>query len=169
MHMKKRKILSIILSGLLVASSFIMPSNIKQVDAAEIQVLDTNLSEPGVGGVIVGIEGSFSCMDAGKALERINEIRKEAYDEGLTWTDGKKLGSEDHPYVALKWSKDLEKLCQIRAAEADFYMGHSRPGTSSDTWFSYNGIQSQNEILAWYSSVATGIEGWYSEKELYEK
>lgn len=66
MHMKKRKILSIILSGLLVASSFIMPSNIKQVDAAEIQVLDTNLSEPGVGGVIVGIEGSFSCMDAGK-------------------------------------------------------------------------------------------------------
>lgn len=104
-----------------------------------------------------------------KALERINEIRKEAYDEGLTWTDGKKLGSEDHPYVALKWSKDLEKLCQIRAAEADFYMGHSRPGTSSDTWFSYNGIQSQNEILAWYSSVATGIEGWYSEKELYEK
>lgn len=106
------------------------------------------------------------------ALNRINEIRKEACDEGIKdprrGKEGRYLTASD--YVPIRWSSDLEYIARIRAAEAsvgNIITGHTRlNGTSCWSLSSPNGIKSQGEVLAWNISrkFLQGIEQWYGEK-----
>lgn len=76
--------------------------------------------------VQVGIKGSY--LAASQAvLDRINQIRREAYEEGVQdpRDPSKKLTMAD--YVPLKWSSDLEYIARIRSAEASVRRDHIRP------------------------------------------
>lgn len=118
------------------------------------------------GNLSVKVTGSYHTETATKILSRLNEIRKEACDNGYkNPATGKALKSSD--YTPLKWSADLEAIARLRAAEAGIYMSHNRPnGEECWTVVSDNNVKSYAESLAWnFDGLMTGIEQWYDEKD----
>lgn len=125
----------------------------------------TDVKAPSEGNVLMGVEGSYEYVGKSKIIKRINEIRKEACENGyLNPSTKKKLTMDD--YVPMKWSSDLEWIAQIRAAEATVNESHTRPNGTSCFSLKHNGVQSWAENLAWnYSGLMQGIEQWYGEKD----
>ena len=121
--------------------------------------------KPSEGNVFVVFTGTFKTDERQNALDRINEIRLEACREGIiNPSTGKKLTEKD--YVPIKWSSDLERIAQTRAAEADIYWAHTRPNEKSCFTINYNGNQSWGEVLAWNynGNMVDGVNQWYEEK-----
>lgn len=131
--------------------------------------LSTDREDARDGCKMVGIRGIMRASQAAAALDRMNQIRYEACQEGVKNPDnGQPLTAKD--YVALQWSSDLEYIARIRAAEASIYRGHTRPnGDSWNTLYSQNGEHSWGENLAWDSEkdILTGINKWYEEKSAW--
>jgi len=144
------------------------------VSFADTPIRETNVYSAGSGKTLVTLEGEFTVVDKAKILKKINDIRKEACEEGIRNPDNpsKKLTMKD--YVELKWSADLEWIAQTRAVEASMNRVHDRPNgqkynrqdIDNDIWLEYNGSYSQAEILAWnsYTDTMHGINQWYKEK-----
>ena len=108
---------------------------------------------------IVGIEGVFETPEKQALVNRINEIRREAYNEGLV-----------KQYVPVKWSNSLEQASLRRAAEASLSEGHKR----LDGEQLYSRIYRDNFAhlagnLAANSNLKESIESFYSEKKNLNK
>ncbi|MDO4383679.1 MAG: hypothetical protein Q4C18_04220, partial [Eubacteriales bacterium] len=58
---------------------------------------EADVSSVSEGYILAGFDGTYYHTSKDQILERINAIRKEAYDEGLV-----------SKYVPIKWSSDLE-------------------------------------------------------------
>ncbi len=133
--------------------------------SAEVPVIETDVTKPSDGCVIIGLSGKY-IIDVQGALDRINEIRLEACKEGVrNPVTNQPLTEAD--YVPVKWSGDLEYIARIRAAEAALTGDHVR--TNGNSWYalsSPNGVGSSSEVLAWYwpQSMVYGIDVWYEEK-----
>ena len=132
------------------------------------KILPTNVSSASSDCMLVGIEGSFATQ-VQEALDRINEIRYEACQEGVPSPGApeRPLGIND--YVPIEWSSSLEYIARIRAAEAIVCVSHTRPnGTSCFALEAPDGTSSFGEVLAWNfmsgGSMAAGINMWYEEK-----
>lgn len=129
-------------------------------------IFQTDVTSPRANCFLAGIEGSY-IADIQNALDRINEIRKEACKEGV-WdprNSSRKLTLSD--YVPIKWSSDLEYIARIRAAESSIYFEHERlTGASWSGISSPNGVGSTGEVLAsvWQANMVAGINAWYTEK-----
>ena len=115
------------------------------------------INEPGDGNVFLGVQGTYENVSVEDVLTRINELRLEAYNEGFV--------SE---YIPIKWSKELEYMAQIRAAEASVLESHSRPRGSSALYMNVNGVTAYAENLDWGVNALQSIEDWYTEKPEYE-
>ena len=129
-------------------------------------LLPTDVTTARDGCVLVGVKGSY-ITDVQAVLARVNEIRKEACEEGVPDPRNEKRKLTPSDYVPIRWSSDLEYIARIRAAEASLVIAHTRPnGTSCFTLKSPNGIQSYGEVLAWNytQKFLPGIEQWYEEK-----
>jgi len=153
-------------------------------DSNAIKITSKEYSNPNTGNVYVGVYGNFYNEGQEKILNRLNEIRREAYREGLV-----------NRYVPLQWSTGLEQNSQLRAVEASIFMSHSRPnGKSTFDTRALKEFQEQKmkedqkrlaeaiaqgkpidnmnlgtsygENLAWNHSngILMGIEQFYSEK-----
>ena len=85
---------------------------------ATSSVLETNVTTASSGCTLVGLYGSYYSQ-AQSALDKINEIRKEACEAGNVPDprDSSRMLTPDD-YRPLKWSSSLEKIARIRAAEA---------------------------------------------------
>lgn len=134
-----------------------------------LEILPADVSAASDGCVFVGIEGKYEAQ-VQEALDRVNEIRKEACQEGVPnpADPGRKLTAAD--YAPIRWSSGLEYIARIRAAEAIVLSGHERPnGRMCFSLEAPDGTSSYGEVLAWNSgssgSMVTGINQWYSEKE----
>ena len=127
----------------------------------------TEYEQPAKSGTVtVAIKGDY-IADASKAAARINEIRKEACDQGVydPRDPSRKLKSSD--YVPIKWSYDLEQTARLRAAEASLMLSHDRPNGSSCFTCKVGDLKyGSSEVLAWnYSdTMVTGIDQFYEEK-----
>ena len=124
-------------------------------------VIHSEVQQPKAGNVILGIKGEFLTPDKEAILNRINEIRKEAVNEGLS-----------SRFVPIKWSTELEKTALIRAVESDITSDHKR--LTDKKWISAFSETSKEggiaENLAWNNSgFLAAIEQWYSEKEDFMK
>ena len=64
---------------------------------------------------IIGVKGSYLTPDKQVIINKINNIRKEAYSEGLV-----------DRYVPVKWSSNFEKATLIRAAEVSISYTHNK-------------------------------------------
>lgn len=137
--------------------------------AAELPILDTDVPYPSEGCKFVGLEGRY-IAECQAALDRLNEIRKEACDTGVI-KPGTNIRLKSSDYVPLKWSSDLEKVARIRAAESAFPVDHKRLNNMKPETLNINGICGNCEVLAWnYSkTMLHGIEQWYEEKAAYLK
>lgn len=116
--------------------------------------------------VKVGIKGSY--LAASQAvLDRLNQIRREAYEEGVQdpRDSSKKLTMAD--YVPLKWSSDLEYIARIRSAKVSVLWSHVRPcNMMPDSVWAPGGTVTSAENLARNSTsdMLSGIDQWYREK-----
>jgi hypothetical protein len=120
----------------------------------------------------VGIAGTYDTAIAEGLLDRVNEIRAEAHDEGIT-VDGQVVSGEP-----LTWSQALEYMAQVRAAEVSFDFSHARPSTGENILgensdlldgdgVSGSKIVSYAEDIAQQSAgqdPASTLELWYAEK-----
>lgn len=113
---------------------------------------------------LVGVEGTYVNGNSEgwtqqKVLDYINQVRREAYNEGLV-----------SQYTPVTWSKNLERTAQIRAAEISIYGDHTRP--SGEDWFGIGDeglMPGYAENLSWGGSYYTNIKMWVDEKEDYRK
>ena len=132
-------------------------------ELASLPVLDTDVSSASDGCILMGLPGEY-IADQQAVLDRINEIRREACEEGVNNPEtGRPLTMDD--YVPLKWSHELEGIARIRAAETSVTADHKR--TNGDSWQSVGSEYTYvGECAAWnFSTSATsGIEQWYAEK-----
>lgn len=131
----------------------------------DTQAIDNSIKS---GNLSVELKGAYHTETADKILKRLNEIRKEACDNGyIDPNTGKALKASD--YTPLKWSADMEAIARVRAAEAAVYLSHTRPnGDRCWTVTTTDGVSSSAESLAWnYDGLMKGIEQWYGEKDDY--
>lgn len=135
--------------------------------------LPTDKTTASEGCTLVGVEGEY-ITQAKEALRRINEIRKEACEEGVWKPVDDKAPTErlkPSDYKEIKWSSDLEYIARIRAAEATVVTEHTRPnGNRWSTLHAPNGQRSWGEVLAWNDdkTIVDGINQWYEEKKDWE-
>lgn len=154
--------------AVLVGISLLMGETAGNINAKTVA---TDVDKPSDSTTFVALEGKYM-TEAKKALNRMNEIRREACQQGVPnpGNPSKKLTKKD--YVPLKWSRDLEYMARIRAAEASIYRDHDRPnGKSCFTVNAPGNIFACGEVLAWNFSddMITGIEQWYGEKKDWVK
>lgn len=172
--MKKQRFISKITAWILTFSLCIgLYTPVREVQAANGTVLETNVSSPSSGCTMLGVYGTYYA-DAENALARINEIRKEACDAGNVpdpRNTSRMLTSSD--YVPIQWSQALEQIARWRAVEGGLAFGligsgHNRLNGGS-IWFSYGGTSSFGEDLAYNNgtSLVSGINQWYGEKDAW--
>lgn len=141
-------------------------TNVDVDEILSLEVIPTDVDSATDGCILAGVPGKY-VADAQAALDRINEIRREACEEGVLNPDTNMPLTMDD-YVEIKWSNDLEYIARIRAAESAFTGAHSR-ANGEDCWgiSSPSGVRSYGEVLAWNwsESVIDGINQWYGEKE----
>ncbi|MEE8715813.1 MAG: Ig-like domain-containing protein [Coriobacteriales bacterium] len=117
----------------------------------------------------VGIAGTYDSATAEAMLARVNEIRAEAHEQGIT-VDGKVVSGQP-----LTWSQAYEYVAQVRAAETSLQFSHQRPSTgatvlgdgSSFVDASGTAIVSYAEDIAMASAgmgAEQTLEQWYAEK-----
>ena len=136
---------------------------LKQEELSNILPSDQN--KPSQSCVFLGVYGNFY-TDKEKALQRINDIRKEACNEGVKDPEtNKKFKPSD--YKPYKWSTELEFIARIRAMEGGLTMGHTRLNGKDIFTVQKNGIRSWAENLAWNWDESNSIDminQWYDEK-----
>lgn len=135
-------------------------------------ILETDAASASNGCTMLGIYGSYYSQ-AQEALDKLNEIRKEACEAGNIpdpRDPSRMLTSDD--YKPLRWSRDLESIARIRAAEAGISFnfmasGHDRPSDKDTFSLSFHGVSSNCEDLAycWGKSMTEGVILWKSEQK----
>ena len=120
---------------------------------ASLPVLDTDVTSASDGCIMLGLPGEY-IADQQAVLDRINEIRREACEEGVTNPETNMPLTPDD-YVPLKWSNELEKIARIRASESSMTGYQER--TNGNSWQSVDSESTYvGECIAWnYSSSAT--------------
>lgn len=161
MHLKKLTTalltLSLVLSGATTAQA--ITRDTPQL-ASDLQTVPSDCTR-------VGLYGSYA-NDITAALTRINEIRKEACNNGYRNPSNQATKLTPSDYRPLKWSTELEYIARIRAAEASVLTVHARPnGKAYNDLFTPEGHGVGNEVLAWQSwsgGLVDAINNWYQEK-----
>ena len=152
----------------LLSISMVLPTTSGSAAAA----LETDVASASNGCTMLGIYGSYYSQ-AQEALDKLNEIRKEACEAGNIpdpRDPSRMLTSDD--YKPLRWSRDLESIARIRAAEAGISFnfmasGHDRPSDKDTFSLSFHGVSSNCEDLAycWGKSMTEGVLLWKSEQK----
>ncbi len=129
-------------------------------------VRQTDVSKPSSNCVLLKVNGTFS--DGYALLKRINEIRKEACNDGNVpdpRNTSRFLKASD--YVPMKWSSSLEWIAQTRAAEASIRLEHIRPNGKRATECDYNDrVVPCNDNLAWSGeSIENNLEKYLYQAE----
>ena len=167
--MKKRRVVAFMMAVMLCLSLVISDQEAfvaAAQDTSTTRILETDVASPSSGCTMLLVSGSYYSQ-AQEALDRINEIRKEACEAGNVpdpRDESRMLSASD--YVPIKWSRDLESIARIRAMESSMTMAHARLNGKSCLGVSYNKISSWEEVLAWNynKTMVSGINQWYREK-----
>ena len=155
-----------LIAGVLVFSILLAGAATSQAYTADTQILPAVIT-PSSDFATVGIKGDY-VTDAQGAVDRINAIRLEACKEGVPNPNNPSVKLTIDDYIPIRWSYGLEMVARIRAAEASFLLGHTRPnGTNCFNLTSGEKFYYYAENLAWNfsSSMLYGVEQWYGEKK----
>ena len=115
-------------------------------------------TEPTTSTVDVLVSGMFDNIDRNQILNRINQIRKEAYEEHLVST-----------YVPVQWSSDMEAIATQRAVESMMSANSTHTRTDGSVWYTadHDGVEPDGENLDWGRTAMDSIEYWYQSKQTY--
>ena len=168
------KIIATMLIAAVIPASFSLPKSQvradENADAAAI-IADAiaggahrcNVNSPRSGNVFIQLYGTFDATSKDAILNQINGYRLEACQTGAPDPRNPGRGLTMADYVPLQWSRGLEEMAMLRAAEAT-YTNHHLKTTGEDFTNSSYDVASAAEILAWGSNMAGGISLWYQER-----
>lgn len=164
--------------SLLLVINFLLCGAAAPVCAAdEYTVREGDFPHATGGNLLMGIKGEFVTIGESEketVLARINEIRKEACDEGVPSPAKKGALLTPSDYVPIKWSKEIELVAAMRAVESSVYLQHGRLSVIQSVWNSGYGVNTNYENVAWNFSrptvdaIINGINQWYGEKNEWE-
>ncbi|MBQ9413504.1 MAG: S-layer homology domain-containing protein [Clostridia bacterium] len=127
-------------------------------------------------GVVIGLHGYYYTDTAETLLSYINEIRYEACQIGAPDPRNPERSLTLSDYRPVKWSRDLEAIARIRAAETCVFESHTRPDETPFYSINLNGMCAESELLALCLTQYTGSTSllaafaiWYSEQEAWLK
>jgi len=156
-----RKVFVIVMAVVLLIGS-VVPSM-----AASVRGRNTKAIKSGC--EVVEVEGVFENPDVTALLKRINAIRYEACTAGnVPDPRNPKRMLTKADYVPVKWSTELEKMAQLRSAEATVLYDHARPNGDADPWTAAYGVRAMAENLCW-GNAKNSIEQYYNEKSMWMK
>jgi len=153
-HMKRR-LLAVLLTAMMLLT-MVIPSNAAELGSAVEVEDESELYGSSSDSITLTATATFESATKEAILARVNEIRKEAYEEGLV-----------SKYVPMKWSTELEQIAMTRAFEGSISWSHTRPDGSSCFTATSNGISSSGENIAWGASILGAINMYYGEKDAY--
>ncbi|MCR4838352.1 MAG: bacterial Ig-like domain-containing protein, partial [Eubacterium sp.] len=168
----RHRILAWTLSVSMVLGYAVLPdaSEGSTVEAADIPVRETTADAAGTDQILIGVEGMDYTSDMETLLNRVNEVRKKACDEGDPDPRDSSRNLEPSDYVPIKIGVNTSKAAAIRAAEGAIRLSHTRPDdTSTFTCIRYFNSSSGgvSENLAWNGDTASDIEGWIDERNAW--
>jgi len=160
-----KKVIVSVLTLVIVLTSVNLLSN-NSVEASTVYDPDTNT--PASGNLFVSLDGAFSTASERTLVDRINQIRKEACEQGIInpETNAKLTMADYRPVV---WSNELEAYARLRAAEASVNWAHTRPSNKSTfkNSIKLNNAYHSSENLAMGYDLVSSIEGYYAEKSAW--
>lgn len=162
---------------------------ISSAEDNNIKLGDTDfLNVPHSGNIIIEVPGSSRMQNIKEAVDRINEIRHEACEEGLAKPNTNNEKHSDEEFLKegdlpdISYSYALSVLAYIRASEASLLKGHIRPNSynksqKASQMYPINGSQIWLENIAYYlrstdadgneNTLLTAVNNWYEEKQDY--
>ena len=159
-----RRVMSSLLTVTMAVSLFHIPGAAGVVEAEEIPVRESNVTETTEDTIIVGVEGVECTSAQADILKIINDARWEACTAGnVPDPRNKKRMLTKDDYVEMKLGVKVQKTAVLRAAEGGVCLGHTRPDGSSCFTAGY----SYAENLAWKMGLSTSMDGWLSEKSAW--
>lgn len=171
-----KKIIATVLAAAIIPAAVYAPSVVRAddtVDSAAI-IADAiaggahrcNVNAPRSGNVFIQLMGSFDATSSDVILNQLNSYRLEACQNGYRDPRNPGRGLTMADYVPLHWSRGLEEMAMLRAAEAT-YTNHHLKTTGEDFYSSSYDVASFGEALAWGGNIAGGLAQWYAEKPAY--
>ena len=139
----------------IVCAAFLTDRDTAKAAPKELEILPTDVTTASDGCILVGIEGEYAAQ-VKDALDRVNEIRKEACQEGVPDPSSPNRKLKPADYVPIQWSSSLEYIARIRAAEAaQFVFLWKRLTALPAMGKCWHGIQVRME--AWLEGSTSGI------------
>ena len=127
-----RRVMSSLLTVTMAVSLFHIPGAAGVVEAEEIPVRESNVTETTEDTIIVGVEGVECTSAQADILKIINDARWEACTAGnVPDPRNKKRMLTKDDYVEMKLGVKVQKTAVLRAAEGGVCLGHTRPDGSS--------------------------------------
>ncbi len=122
-----------------------------------------NVSEPRSGKTFVQLDGTFDATSKEAILNQINGYRLEACQNGYPDPRNRARHLTMADYVPIRWSRGLEEMAMLRAAEATYTRFHVNLD-GNECWNSAYEVTSYAENLAWTNGIPGGISLWYGER-----
>lgn len=170
------RFIATVLAVAVIPSAVIVPSSVRADDAADYAAVIAdalaggahrcNVNAPRAGKVFIQLYGTFDSTSKESILSQINSYRLEACQNGYPDPRNPGRGLTMSDYVPLRWSRGLEDMAMLRAAEAT-YTNHHLKITGEDCWNSSYDVASTGEILAWGNNIPGGISMWYAERSAW--
>jgi len=164
------RVIAALLAAAVLPFSTIVPSSVVNADIATVAnaVIQNgahrcNVSEPRSGKVFVELDGEFDTTSQETILNQINGYRLEACRNGYPDPRNRSRHLTMSDYVPVKWSRGLEEMAMLRAAEATYTRFNIN--LSGDPYYNSTfDVTSNAEALAWTGNISSGIAGWYAER-----
>jgi len=171
-----KKIIATVLIAAVLPVSALMPISSRADDAIDSAAIIAdaiangahrcNVNAPRSGNVFMQLMGTFDTTSKEAILNQINSYRLEACQNGYPDPRNRGRGLTMADYVPLRWSRGLEEMAMLRAAEATYTCHHIKT-TGEDCWRSSYDVASFAEVLAWGGNIPGGISLWYSERSAW--
>ena len=171
----KKIIASVVIAAILPASA-LFPAKTRADDAVDSAAIieaaiasgshRCNVNAPRSGNVFMQLMGTFDTTSKDAILNQINSMRLEACQNGYPDPRNRSHRLTMADYVPLRWSRGLEDMAMLRAAEATYTNHHIKP-TGEDYVRSSYDVASFAEALAWNGNISAGLSAWYSQRSAW--
>ena len=122
-----------------------------------------NVNAPRSGKVFIQLYGTFDNTSVDTILNQINSYRLEACQSGTPDPRNPGRGLTMADYVPVRWSRGMQEMAMLRAAEASLSRHHLKT-TGEDFWGSSYDVAATCEVLAYGNTIMDGLGLIYAER-----
>ena len=153
-------------SGTAVKADYTIDSAAIINDALNSGAHRCNVNAPRSGNVFVQLYGTFDAYSKDALIDQINSYRLEACQSGVRDPRNPGRGLTMADYVPLRWSRSMEEMAMLRAAESSYTLVKLKMTGENYTNSSYD-VACFGESLAFSEGLSQGLAQCYAEKQAW--